>query len=98
MWAQSYPTPLQPHGLTGVVAWQGPLSMEFSRQEYWSRLSFPASEDVPDSGIKTMSLMAPELAGEFFTTSTGNPLRKVKSIVIENPVYNYRDKKIEWIA
>ena len=40
-----------------------------------------------------MSLMAPELAGEFFTTSTGNPLRKVKSIVIENPVYDYRDKK-----
>ena len=67
--------------------------MEFSRQEYWSGLSFPTSEDVPDSGIKTMSLMAPELAGEFFTTSTGNPLRKVKSIVIENPVYDYRDKK-----
>ena len=30
----------------------GPLSMEFSSQEYWSGLSFPSSGDVPDPGIK----------------------------------------------
>ena len=30
------------------------LSMGFSRQEYWSGLSFPSPGDLPDSGIKPM--------------------------------------------
>ena len=30
--------------------------MEFSRQEYWSRLSFLSPEDLPDPGIKPRSL------------------------------------------
>ena len=34
------------------VAHQAPLSMEFSRQEYWSVLTFPTPEDLPDPGIK----------------------------------------------
>ena len=38
-----------------TVAHQAPLSMEFSRQEYWSGLSFPSPGDRPDSGIKTWS-------------------------------------------
>ena len=33
------------------VARQAPLSMEFSRQEYWSGLLFPSPEDLPDPGI-----------------------------------------------
>ena len=33
-----------------TVACQAPLSMEFSRQEYWSGLPFPSLEDLPDSG------------------------------------------------
>ena len=35
-----------------TVAHQAPLSMEFSRQEYWSRLSFPSPGDLPDPGIE----------------------------------------------
>ena len=35
-----------------TVAYQAPLSMGFSRQEYWSRLPFPSSEDLPDPGIE----------------------------------------------
>ena len=35
-----------------TVAGQVPLSMEFSRQEYWSRQPFPSPGDLPDSGIK----------------------------------------------
>ena len=35
----------------GTVAHQYPLSMEFSRQEYWSGLSFPSPEDLPNLGI-----------------------------------------------
>ena len=44
---------------------QDPLSMEFSRQEYWSGLPCPPPGDLPDPGIK---LVSPALAGRFFTT------------------------------
>ena len=35
-----------------TVAYQAPLSMGFSRQEYWSGVPFPSPGDLPDSGIK----------------------------------------------
>ena len=35
-----------------TVAWQAPLSMEFSRQEYWSELRFPPPGDLPHPGIE----------------------------------------------
>ena len=38
-----------------IVAHQVPLSMELSRQEYWSGLPFPSPGDCPDPGIKPMS-------------------------------------------
>ena len=50
------------------VAHQALLSMEFSRQEYWSQLPFPAPGELPYSGIKLQSLWSPALAGRFFTT------------------------------
>ena len=50
---------LWPHGLWAF------LSVEFSRQEYWSRLPFPSSGDLPDPGIKPES---PALAGGFLTS------------------------------
>ena len=52
-----------------TVAFQAPLSMGFSRQEYWSGLLCPPPGDLPDPGIEPMSLMSPALAGRFFTTS-----------------------------
>ena len=52
-----------------TVACQAPLSMEFSRQEYWSGLPFPSPGHLPNPGIKPVSLMSPALAGGFFTTS-----------------------------
>ena len=57
----------------GVTLWiaacQAPLSMGFSRQEYWSRFPCPPPADLPDPGIKLVSLMSPALAGRFFSTS-----------------------------
>ena len=53
-----------------TVAHQAPLSMEFSRQEYWSGLPRSPPGDLPDPGIEPTSLMSPALAGRFFTTST----------------------------
>ena len=50
------------------VAHQGPLSMEFSRQEYWSGLLFPTPGDLPDPGVELLPLVSLELAGGFFTT------------------------------
>ena len=35
-----------------TVVYQGPPSMEFSRQEYWSGLPFPSPGYLPNSGIK----------------------------------------------
>ena len=49
-----------------TVARQFPLSMEFSRQEYWSGLLVPSPGDFPDPGIQSVS---PSLAGGLFTTS-----------------------------
>ena len=54
---------------TGPVARQAPLSIEFSRQEYWNGLQFPKPGDPPHPGIEPMSLASPALAGGFFTTS-----------------------------
>ena len=48
-----------------TIACQAPLSMGFSRQEYWSGLPCPPPGHLPDPEIKPTS---PALAGEFFTT------------------------------
>ena len=47
-----------------IVACQAPLSMGFSRQEYWSGLPFPPPGDLPDPGMEPRS---PALQAEFLT-------------------------------
>ena len=49
-----------------TVARQAPLSVGFSRQEYWSSLPFPSPEDLPNPGIKPGSptLLADYLLSE----------------------------------
>ena len=49
--AHSCPTLCDPW----TIACQAPLSMEFSRQEYWSGLPFLSPGDLPDPGIKPRS-------------------------------------------
>ena len=51
-----------------TVARQVPLSMGFSRQEYWCGLLFPSPGDLQDPGLKPMFLESLVLAGGFFTT------------------------------
>ena len=53
-----------------TVDHQVPLSMGFSRQEYWSGLPCPPPGDPPNPRTEPWSLMSPALAGEFFTTNT----------------------------
>ena len=55
-----------------TVAHQAPLSMGFSRQEYWSGLPFPSPGDLPDTGIKPRS---PTLQADDLTSAPpGKPL------------------------
>ena len=51
-----------------TVTYRAPLSMEFSKQEYWSGFPFPTPRDLPDPGIEPESPAAPGLAGGLFTT------------------------------
>ena len=53
-----------------TVAHQAPLSMGFSRQEYWSGLPRPPPGDLPDPGITPVSLRSPAMADRFFSTTT----------------------------
>ena len=50
-----------------TVAPRAPLSLGFSRREYWSGLPCPPPGDLPDPGIRPVSLISPALAGGFFS-------------------------------
>ena len=52
-----------------TITLQAPLSMGFSRQEYWNGVSCPPPGDLLDPGIKLAFLKSPALAAWFFTTS-----------------------------
>ena len=58
---------IQLFGTLWTVNRQAPLSMGFSRQEYWSGLPFLSPRDLPDPGIEPASLMSLALVGQFFT-------------------------------
>ena len=67
-----------------TVAPQAPLSMGFSRQEYWSGLPCPPPGNLPHSGILRTSLTSPALAGGFFTTrATWEAPAQVKTCEVE---------------
>ena len=57
---------VQPFATPWTITCQAPLSMGFSRQEYWSGVPFPPPGDLPDPGIEPAS---PALADGFFTPS-----------------------------
>ena len=59
------------HATLWTIAFQAPLSMGFSRQEYWSVLPCPPPGYLPDPWIEPASLESPALAGRFFRGSPG---------------------------
>ena len=68
-----------------TVALQAPLSMGFSRQEYWSGLTCPPLGDISSPGIEPVSLTSPALVGGFFATSdTWKTQRKYKTKLYQN--------------
>ena len=63
---------LQPH----------PPPMEFSRQEYWSRLPFPSPGNLPSTGIEPMSLESPKLQKDSLPLShPGSPITMTIGII-----------------
>ena len=52
-----------------IVNCQAPLSMGFSRQEYWSGLPRPPPGQLSDPGMEPKSLMSPTLVRVFFSTN-----------------------------
>ena len=57
---------------------QAPLSMKFSRQEYWGGLPFPSPRDLPDPKIEPAAPESPTLVGRFATIA---PPGKPKAII-----------------
>ena len=68
---------LRPFVIPWTVACQAPLSMGFSRREYWSGLPFPSPGDLPDPGIEPAF---PALAGGSFTTEPPGKARLSSSL------------------
>ena len=73
---------LSPTATPWTVAYQAPLSMGFSRQEYWCGLPFPPPGDLLGPGF---DLASPGLAGRFFTLShLGSPFVRSESEVTQS--------------
>ena len=77
-----------------TVARQAPLSMGFSRQDYWSGLPCPPPEDLPSPEMEPKSLMSPASVGRFFTTSAAQEAlphhpSKPEYIALPGPQYNF---------
>ena len=84
---------------TWTVVHQAPLSLEFSKQEYWSGEPFPSPRDLPDPGIESGSLC---IAGRFFSCLSyqGNPpmlcIKTMKIKIGEKFLVWYTSKTSWW--
>ena len=89
-----------------AIAGQPPLSMGFSKQEYWSELPCTLPGDLPDPGIEPESLMSLVLADEFFTTAAAKSLQSCPTLC--NPIDGnppgspvpgiLQARTLEWVA
>ena len=64
------------------VALQASLSIEFSREEYWSVLPFPTPRNLSNPEIEPVSVVSPALVGGFFTT--GNPILMLMLLLLSH--------------
>jgi len=63
-----------------IIAHQAPLSMGFSRHEYWSGFPCPSSGYLPHPETEHVSLTFPALAGRLFTTNTTSLAGKLQML------------------
>ena len=87
---------------SSVTPWttshQAPLSMGFSRQEYWSRLPFPSLRGLPDPGIKPMSSASPALAGRFLTTKPSRKPTWIFMAALFTNVKSLKQSTCHWVV
>ena len=84
-------SPVQLFATPWTVACQAPLSMGFSRQEYWSGLLFPPG-DLPHLGVKPVSPASPALTSGFFTTELpGKPHSSSRHEQVITPLPSMKD-------
>ena len=74
-----------------TAAHQAPLSMGFSRQEYWSGLLFPSPGVLPNTGVKPVSPVSP--AWEVDSKSPGKP--HLLKLNIHTPYDSARDRHVQ---
>ena len=74
-----------------LIPWasQTLLSVEFSKQEYWSGLPFPPSRNLLDPGIEPTSPASPALADEFFTTESPGP--SLNAVAQNHPLWDRKN-------
>ena len=75
-----------------TVAYKAPLSMEFSRKEYWSGLPFPSPGDLPDPGIEPRS---PALQVDALPSE---PPGKSQKYFFELLFFEGRARILKWVA
>ena len=80
-----------------TVAYQTPLSMEFSRQEHWSELPFPSPGDLPDPGTEPTSPVSFALAGGFFIAKPHRKPNRCSSVqfsrsIVSDPLRPHESK------
>ena len=85
-----------------TVPHQAPLSMEITREEYWSRLLFPNPGDLPQPGFEPTSLVSLALTGRFFTPSTTwEPIFSLeldKMEILQKRVHNFQQSHgLHWL-
>ena len=78
-----------------IVAHQAPLSMEFSRQGYWSGLPFPSTGDLPDTGIEPRSpALQPKILYHLIHQSSRDTINKqIQGHSFHPWAQNYNDRK-----
>ena len=79
-----------------TIACQPPLSMGFSRQEYWSGLPFPSPGDLPNPGTEPTSLTSPALAGRFFTLVPLGKPKSPSSLPLKHNISSRSFKGAQW--
>ena len=70
-----------------TVAHQAPLSMGFSRQEYWRGVPFPSLKDLPDPGIELASLLSPALQVDSLPAEALRKPHLLIYYIIKNQLY-----------
>ena len=66
------------------LAHQAPLSMGFSRQEYWNELLYSSPRDLLDPGMESVSVVSPALQAYYLLTELpGKPQTPVKMAIVK---------------